>query len=228
MYMAKKNKLAKPKPGPATQRFLDIEQIRDNIVILKDGTVRSVLLVSSINFALKSADEQEAIVQSYIQFLNGLDSPMQISIQSRQMNIEPYINSLKDQRKQMTNELLRAQIDDYMSFIQELLQLGQIMQKRFYVVINYDPVSDKKNGFFARFGSALSPSVSTKLSDKKFNELKEKLDRKTDIIAGQLGSLGVQAVRLDTQTLIELYYSSYNPDIFDLERMSDIGNLRVE
>ncbi len=120
-------KTAKPKVGPPTQRFLDIAEIREDCVVMKDGTLRGVLMVSSINFALKSEDEQQATIQGYMQFLNGLEHTIQISIQSRKMNIDAYMNKLKEQEDKITNELLKSQIRDYMTFVKELVDLGDIM-----------------------------------------------------------------------------------------------------
>lgn len=223
-----KNKLAKPKPGPATQRFLDITEIRDDMVILKDGTVRAVLLVSSINFALKSNDEQEAIIQQYMTFLNSLEYPVQVVIQSRRMNIDAYVDSLKEQEKQTENDLLRAQISDYRNFVVELVELGEIMQKRFYVVIPYDPVTNKRKNFMSRMSEAFSPVVAAKLNQKQLSDRIEQLNRRVDIVTGQLASMSLQAVRLDTQGLIEVYYTAYNPDLFEQERMSDLTKVQFE
>ncbi len=220
--------LAKPKPGPATQRFLDVAEIRDDMAILNDGTVRAVLLVSSINFALKSVDEQEAIIQSYMTFLNSLEFPVQIVIQSRRMNIDAYMQQLVEQQRVTENELLRAQISDYRAFVGELVELGEIMQKRFYVVVPYGPVTNRRKGFFDRLQEAFSPTVAAKLNAKQLADRREQLARRTEIIAGQLASMSLQAVRLDTQGLIELYYNSYNPDVADEQRLGDIGKLGVE
>ena len=144
------NKRSTPKPGPSTQRFLDIAEIRENVVVLKDGTLRAVMMVSSINFALKSEDEQQAIIQGYMQFLNGLEYPIQVVIQSRKMNIDGYLGRLKTQEETITNELLKAQIRDYTSFINELVELGEIMQKRFFVVVPFDPLQDKQKNFMSK------------------------------------------------------------------------------
>ncbi len=220
--------LAKPKPGPATQRFLDVAEIRDDMAILNDGTVRAVLLVSSINFALKSVDEQEAIIQSYMTFLNSLEFPVQIVIQSRRMNVDAYMQQLIDQQRVTENELLRAQISDYRAFVGELVELGEIMQKRFYVVVPYDPVTNRRKGFFDRFQEALSPTAAAKLNAKQLADRREQLSRRVEITAGQLASMSLQAVRLDTQGLIELYYNSYNPDVADEERLGDIGKIGVD
>lgn len=226
--MPPKNNLAKPKPGPATQRYLDLAEIRDDMVIMKDGTVRAVLLVSSINFALKSEMEQEAIIQSYVTFLNGLDYPLQIVIQSRRMNIDAYLESLKEQEKQTLNDLLRAQIADYRTFVRELVDLGQIMQKRFYVVLPYDPLTNKKRGFWQRLALVLSPASAARLNERQLEDRREQLSRRSSLIAGNLLSMGLQSVRLDTQGLIELYYNAYNPDLFEGERLGDISKIRTE
>ncbi len=221
-------KLAKPKPGPSTIKYLDIAEIRDDMVILKDGTVRAVLLVSSINFALKSAEEQEAIIQSYMTFLNGLEYSIQIVVQSRPMNIDGYMNALIEQQRKTENDLLRNQIVDYRNFISELVELGQIMQKRFYVVIPYDPLSNKRKNFWTRFSEALSPAASAKLSKKNLLDRIEQLGRRVDITGGLLSSMGLSTARLDTQGLIELYYTVYNPDLFEEQKLGDISEIQHE
>lgn len=221
------SKSKKPKPGPATHQHLDIAEIRDDIVLLKDSTVRAVLLVSSLNFSLKSEDEQEAIIQAYITFLNSLDFPIQIVIQSRRMNIDGYLASLKEQEKKTTNELLKAQINEYRSFVGELVEIGEIMQKRFYVVVPYDPLSDKQRGFFSRLGQAVSPTFAAKLSAEYWEKRKVQLSQRVASIAGALTSMGLSVVRLDTQSLIELYYTAYNPDLFETERLGDLGAVRI-
>ena len=230
--MAKKEEMQKKKPatkqGPPTQRFLDIAEIREDSVVLKDGTLRSVLLVSSINFALKSEDEQNAIIQGYMSFLNSLEYPIQVVIHSRKMNVDSYITSLNDAERETKNDALRNQIGDYREFVRELVSLGEIMQKKFYLVIPYDPSTDKRKGFFKRLGESLSPARILKLKSKQFGERKQQLDRRVSIIQGALQSMSLISVRLDTQGLIELYYNVYNPDIFEAERLADLSKLRVE
>ncbi len=221
---------AKPKSGQPAQRYLDIAEIREDCVVMKDGTLRAVLMVSSINFALKSEDEQQAIIQGYMQFLNGLEFPLQVVIQSRRMNVDGYLASLKAQEDTIHNELLRTQIRDYTSFIKELVELGQIMQKRFFVIVPYDPSegSEKGKGFLTKLSSAFSPAKIIKLNEKNFQARRETLMRQVSTIASGLGSMSLQVALLDTQGLIELYYSSYNPDVYDTEKLVDVGKLRVE
>lgn len=221
-------KLAGSKPGVPTQRYLDIAEIKEDVVVMKDGTIRGILLVSSINFALKSVDEQNAIVQAYMQFLNGLDFPIQVVIQSRRMNIDDYLRNLKESEKNQTNDLLRRQITDYRDYVKQLVDLGEIMQKRFYVVVPLDPATDKQKGFFARLGEILTPSIAIRLSEEKFRKNKESLMLRVSQIMSGLQSMSLNAALLDTQSLIELYYTVYNPELFESQRMSDVSRLQLE
>lgn len=220
-------KLAGSKPGPATQRYLDISEIKEDVVIMKDGTLRSVLLVASINFALKSEDEQNAIIAAYVQFLNALEYPLQVVIQSRRLNIDTYLDRLRESEKNQMNELLRVQIADYRNFVQELVSLGQIMQKQFFVVVPYNPLSDKAKGFFARFSEVFAPALFVRLAEERFRQRKNDLQTRVEHIMSNLGSMGLKAVQLDTQSLIELYYRVYNPEVYDNEKMRDTSKLRV-
>ncbi len=222
--------MTKPKFAPPTQRFLDIAEIRENAVVMKDGTMRSVLMVSSINFALKSDDEQQAVIQGYMQFLNTLEHPIQICIQSRKMNIDGYLAKLKSQEETIANELLKTQIRDYVSFIKELVDLGEIMQKRFFVIIPYDPSEsgEKGKGFFAKVQTAISPASVVKLNAKQFAERHERLMRRAEMIGGGLESMGLAVALLDTQGLIELYYNTYNPEVADTQPLEEIAKLQLE
>lgn len=220
-------KLAGTKPGPSTQRYLDIAEIKDDVVIMKDGTLRGVLLVSSINFALKSEDEQNAIISQYVAFLNSLEFPLQVVIQSRKLNIDKYIEKLRESEKTMTSELMRVQIADYRNFVQELVSLGQIMQKQFFVVVPYNPLSDKAKGFWSRLSETMSAAASVKLAEKKFLKRKADLVTRINHIASSLGSMGLVSAQLDTQGLIELYYRVYNPETYDTEKMVETAKIRV-
>lgn len=221
-------KLAGAKPAASTQRFLDIAEIREDIVVMKDGTLRAVLFVSSINFSLKSEDEQQAIIGGYVSFLNSLDSPIQILVQSRKLNIDDYLNRLKEQEKTQTNELLRNQINDYRQFVAELVTLGEIMQKKFFVVVPYNPASAQRKGFFSRMSEVLSPLVSAKLREEQFRARKKELMVKVDAVRASLNSMSLANAMLDTQSLIELYYSSYNPQSMDTQKLPKVGEVQVE
>ncbi len=211
-----------------SQRYLDIAEIKEDVVIMKVGTLRAVLLVSSINFALKSLDEQNAIVQAYMQFLNSIDFPIQIVIQSRRMNIDEYMRKLADAEKAQQNELLKRQIGDYREYVKQLVDLGEIMQKKFFVVVPLDPSTDSQKGFFARMQEILTPSVAIHLSDERFRKDKEQLMLRVNAVMGGLQSMSLNAAVLDTQSLIELYYTVYNPDLFESQRMVDTRKLQTE
>ena len=222
------NKLAGNKPSASTQRYIDIAQIQDDVVVMKDGTMRAVILTSSLNFSLKSEQEQNATVGSYIQFLNSLKFPIQIVIQSRKLNIENYLASLDQKYREQTNELLKLQIADYRNFVAELIELGEIMSKRFYVVVPYAPGSDTQRSFMDRFQALFIPATRVTLQRSRFLERRKQLMQRVDLILGGLQGMGLNSVVLKTQNLIELYYESYNPDISEQQRLADINKMDVE
>ncbi len=227
MPMSKKNKLAKNKINISTQQFLDIAEIRENTVVMRDGTLRAVILASSINFALKSEDEQNAIISAYVGFLNSLTFPLQIVIQSRELNIEDYINDLKQKEKEQTNELLKIQTSEYIQYIQELISLGKIMNKYFYLAVSYDPLSDKHKNFWKRLFDSFKPAALIKLKEEKFLRWRTELTRRVESVITSLASVGVNAIELDSQGLIELYYNSYNQRTSANQKLVDVKQLRV-
>ncbi len=213
----------------STQQYLDIAEIHDDTVILKDNTLVAVLLVSSINFALKSEEEQEAIVQGYISFINSLNFPIQIVIQSRKLNISNYLKQLKIKEKEQTNELLKIQISEYMDYIKELVELGDIMTKHFYVTIQYNPQEgSKKQGVVSKALSSFKVVKMVGLKKDKFLKYSQELSRRINVVQGGLSSMTLNSQRLDTQSLIELYYNTYNPEESKVEKLTDVNKLRVE
>jgi type IV secretory pathway VirB4 component len=221
-------KLAGAKISQSTQIYLDIAEIKNDTVILKDGSLRAVIMVSSINFALKSEAEQNALVSSYISFLNYMDFPVQIVIQSRKLNIDSYIGYLEESERSLTNDLLKRQIANYKVYIRDLIDLGEIMTKRFYIVIPYSPVESKQMGFFNRLSVVLSPAKVIQLNQDKFLKYLHEIDQRIEHVTMNLGSMGLTSVRLDTQGLIELYYNIYNPSSADVQKLADMRKLRIE
>ncbi len=213
---------------PSTQAYMPIAEIKDGVVVLKDGTLRAVLITSSINFALKSEDEQNALISSYVGFLNSIDFPLQIVVQSRKLQIQTYLEKLLAIEKTQKNELLRVQTADYRAFVKELVDIGQIMTKRFYVVVPYDPLSNKKKSFWSRFKEAIRPSVSLRIKEERFQDRKRELDMRLRQVQAGLGGMGLEVAQLDTQALIELYYTTYNPEIAFAEELAPVGELRFE
>jgi len=226
IIMAKNNKTQTS--FSSTQQYLDIAEIKDDTIVMKDGTLRAVLLVSSINFALKSEDEQNAVIDAYVRFLNNLSFTLQIVIQSRELDIDNYLEYLKGKEKEQVNKLLKVQTADYIEYIKELTSLGQIMNKRFFIVVPYDPLTDKHKSFFSSISEALKPATIIKLKEKLFVKYKDMLDRRIESVAGGLESMGVAVARLDTQSLIELYYKTYNPETSKNQELVDLEKIRVE
>jgi len=152
---------------------------------------------------------------------------LQIVIQSRELNIDSYIETLKQKAKEQTNELLKIQTNEYMQYISELISMSKIMNKRFYIVIPYNPMSDKQKSFFSRFFDIFKPGVLIRMKADKFKRRRIELTRRVDNIMSGLGSIGLNAVQLDTQSLIELYYNSYNPSTSANQKLVDVKQLRV-
>jgi hypothetical protein len=224
----KSNKLAGSKPTASTKKYLDIAEIKEDCVILKDGTLRAVLMVSSINFALKSEEEQNAIISAYIGFLNFLEFPLQIVIQSRKLDIDGYLERLKKIEKEQTNELLRMQTAEYRQYVTELVELGDIMSKRFYIVVPYNPLSDKQKSWLQRFLGLFTAASEVKLNQETFIKRRHSLFQRVENAMSGLASMSVKSVVLDTQSLIELYYNTYNPDIYNKEKMVEVEKIRAE
>ena len=213
---------------PSTQRHLPIAEVKEDCVVLKDGTLRAVLLVSSINFSLKSEEEQNAIIAAYVNFLNAIDFPLQILIQSRKLNISGYLTRLEQKEKEQTNELLKLQIAEYRNYVTELVELGEIMTKRFYVVVPHNPLSDKQKGWFKRLLEVFKAAGSVRLSRERFLQRRRDLMQRVDHVVASLGSIGLKAALLDTQGLIELYYNTYNPGASERQKLADLNQLQVE
>ncbi|MBI4253418.1 hypothetical protein HY623_04595 [Candidatus Uhrbacteria bacterium] len=229
----KKKQTSEPNPkagkGTAsTQKHLQVAEIKNDTIVMKDGTLRAALLVSSVNFFLKSEDEQNATIQTYQQFLNSIDYPLQIVIQSRKYDISHYLAHLQELEAQQTNDLLKMQMADYRQFVGELVQLGDIMDKKFYVVIPYDPTTDTRRGFFRQLTNVFTAVGEITLRREAFLKRKHILDQRVDAVISGLLSMSLNAARLDTQSLIELLYTTYNPLTAANQRMAEVGKLQVE
>jgi len=202
-----------PATTPSVQDKIDIAEIKDGLVVLKDGGLRAVLAVSSINFALKSVEEQDAITYQYQGFLNSLDFPVQIMISSRKFDISSYIETLTQKQKEQENELLRIQIGGYINFIKSMTELANIITETFYAVVPLAPMESQKMGVMDKIGSLIGTSRKTADQEKQsFEELKTQLWQRISYVVGGLESLGLRAAALNNEELIELYYKMYNPE----------------
>lgn len=200
----------------ASQEIIPIEEVRNGVLILKDGSLRTVLMASSLNFALKSTQEQDAIILQYQNFLNSLDFSTQFFIQSRKLNINPYLETLKERKKQEINELLKIQISEYITFVKDFVESTNIVSKTFYVVVSFIPqglnISAQRGikRMFADLGGRSKGGQAT-FAEEKFEEYRLQLLQRANVVVDGLARCGVRAVPLNTEELIELYYELYNP-----------------
>lgn len=195
-------------PPIPTQTFLEIEQVREGIVILRNKALRGILMVSSLNFALKSEEEQGAIVYQFQDFLNSLDFSCQIVIQSRRLNMTGYLDRLKELERAQENELLKLQISEYHNFVKGLLVTGQIMTKSFFVVIPYTLV--EAQGVVSSGKRKRVPQLPT-LTEEMFQRCKIQLLQRMEFVALGLRRCGLRASPLATPEIIELFWSLYHP-----------------
>ncbi len=195
-----------PLNAQATQNFVPISEIRDGIVIMKDGSMRAVLLVSSTNFALKSGDEQNSIIFQFQNFLNSLNFSVQIVVQSRRLDIRPYIALLENRLKEQTSDLMKVQMREYIKFITSFTDENNIMKKSFFIVIPYSPAPIKKGGVGGLF------SKKTAATDKAgFEEERTQLDQRMSVVEQGIVRCGLRAIQLGTAELVEMYYKLFNP-----------------
>ncbi len=196
----------------AAQKFVPVKEIRNGTIVLKDGGYRGILMCSSVNFGLKSADEQESIINGFQTFLNTLDFSIEILIQSRKMDIRPYLKLLAEKEKEQRTDLLRIQLREYMEFIRSFTENTNIMTKSFYIIVPYSPTgaSEAKSAMSGLFGKASTKSNSSKKNDL-FNEHQLQLEQRMGLVAAGISATGVRAVALGTEEVIELLYRSFNP-----------------
>ena len=221
------NSLASGGGGLSSQKYVDVEEVRDGVIVLKNGSLRAVLLVSSINFDLKATEEQDSIISQYQNFLNSLDFPMQIIVSSRKLNINPYMDYLKKKETQLTNELLSLQLAEYSNFIKNLADVSNIMSKFFYVVVPFYPIESTKSGMLDRLFGSSSSQMAVSRRRELFDTYKNQLWQRVDHISAGLSGTGVKVTPLKTEELIELLYNSYNPSTHSNSIIKDIDKVEL-
>lgn len=198
----------------ATQDFVPIKEVRDGIIILKDGSLRALLMASSINLALKSNDEQQAIIAQFQNFLNSLEFTAQFFIESRQLDIRPYIGLLEDRYALELDDLMKIQIREYIAFIKDFTERANIMTKNFFIVVPYDPSLIARGGGAGAVVEALIPSgksAATSLTNEQFEQYRTQLEQRLSVVEQGLVRTGVRVVKLGTEEVIELFYKLFNP-----------------
>ena len=209
----------------ATQEFVPIKEVRDGVIILKDGSLRVLLMASSINLALKSQDEQQAIIGQFQNFLNSLEFTVEFSIQSRDLDIRPYIALLQDRYAKELDELMKIQIREYMAFIKDFTERANIMTKNFFIVVPYDPALINRGGGML---GGLFPGGGQKgagaLADAQFEQYRTQLEQRVSVVEQGLVRTGVRVAKLGTEEVIELFYKLFNPG--ELEKPLQVTNLQ--
>lgn len=197
----------------ATQEFVPIKEIRDGIVILKDGSLRALVMASSLNFALKSADEQNSIIYQFQNFLNSLNFSVEIFIQSRRLDIRPYIALLEARYKEQTSDLLKIQTREYIEFVRTFTENTNIMTKTFFVVVPYSPPTisiSNKNAFSSILGKG-DKATQAQSEKEAFEEARTQIEQRVSVVEQGLVRCGIRVVQLGTEELIEVFYRLFNP-----------------
>ena len=195
----------------STQEFIPIKEIRDDVFILKDGSLHMILMASTLNFALKAEEEQNAIIMQYQNFLNSLDFSVQFFIQSRKLNTDSYIATLIEAEKKQENELMKIQTKEYIEFIKSFVKISNVMSKAFYISVPYSTAAmEVKKSFVGNLVGSFSKKAAGQLSDR-FEENKIQLQQRAEIVSQGLARVGVRVAPLNTEELIELFYELFNP-----------------
>lgn len=197
------------KKSAAAQEFVPVKEVRGGVMVMKDGTLVGALLASSVNFALKSDDEQAAITAQFQNFLNSLDFSVQIFMQSRKLDIRPYVALLEERYKAQTEDLMKIQVREYIGFIKTFVEDATIMSKRFFVLVPYSPptINIQKEVQNRVFGG----ENSVQIKKDGFEEHRTQLEQRLGIVSAGLGATGVRTVQLGTEEIIELLYKEFNP-----------------
>jgi type IV secretory pathway VirB4 component len=204
-----------------TQEFVPIKEIRQGVVLLKDGSMRAIVMASSLNFALKSADEQQSILIQFQNFLNSLDFSVQIFIQSRRLDIRPYIALLENRLKEQMSDLLKIQTREYIGFIKNFTENSNIMTKTFFVVVPFSPAMITKGGITDVLGKKNTAAESAEKKIFEFEEHRSQLEQRVGVVTQGLARCGIRTVELGTEEIVELFYKIFNPG--DTEKPIPLG-----
>jgi len=199
--------------GEPAQNFVPIKEINNGVIVLKNGGLRSILMASSINLALKSTDEQQAIISQFQNFLNVLEFSVQIYTQSRRLDINPYLTLLRERQKEQTSDLMKIQTHEYIEFVEKFVNDANIMTKTFYIIIPYDPAPDVQNtGILSGlFNFNKSQKQTNKREVESVREHRSQLEQRVNIVEQGLSRTGVRLAQLGTEEIIELFYQIFNP-----------------
>lgn len=212
----------------SSQQLINIRSIKDGVIILKNKALRGVLMVSSLNLALKSQEETQAINHAFQNFLNSLDFSIQILIQSRKLNIKNYLDDLGQKSENHINELLRIQTQEYVQYIKSLIEMANIMNKTFFIVVPFAPIETKSESLPKKILNTLKPPKKMLFTHENFIRYKEQLWQRLEYISSGLSSMQIAAKPLNTQELVELFYNLYNPGTSPLPGLVEVEQLELQ
>lgn len=223
--MNENNQVQQTNNLPSAQAFLPIQEIKDGVVVLKDKSLRAVLVIRSSDFALRSEEEQEAVITSWQNFLNSLEFPIQIVVRSKKVDLAHYLKNLENLAKNQNNSLLKYQTEEYINFLKDLINVSNIMTKEFYVVVPYFPSIIPATGFIEKISQflGLKPSASA----ENFETSKAALYQRVETIKVGLENVGLKVALLNTEQLIDLFYNVYNPNLSYYQKLTDIKEMGI-
>jgi hypothetical protein len=201
----------------STTELIQLQDIRDGIIILKDHSLRAVVEVGAINFELRSGEEQEAIIQQFQGFVNSIDFPIDIVVHSRKFDITAYLANVQTAADQLTNELLKSQAGEYMRFIKELSDLSNIMSKKFYIALSFQVVTapTARGGFLSGimnvFKQSKGPAAPSGPTPEQLASYKVQLQQRADLVSGGLSGMGLKGHLMSQEELVQLFHDVYNP-----------------
>ncbi len=210
-------------PGRPSQEFVPIKDIRNGVIVLNDGSLRTIIMTTSLNFGLKSADEQAAIILQFQNFLNSLEFPIQISVQSKRLDIHPYLLMLAEREKAQLIDAMKIQVHEYIEFIKRFTEQTNIMSKSFFITVPYSGTAVKPAsgsnplaGLFGGGGSAAKNKKGGGGVDANFEESRVQLEQRLSIVEQGLARCDLRTTRLGTEEITELFYRKFNPGELDV------------
>jgi hypothetical protein len=223
--------LEKNQKGKPTQQLVQLSEVRDGVMLLPNNTLRSVLIVSSLNFALKSEEEQNAIIYAFQGFLNSLDFPVQILVMSRKLDITPYLEELGTRKERQQNELLRLQMGEYINFVTELVKGSNIMTKTFFITVSFAVMQSKQLNVFEKVTKGVIAGIGKKkdfFNEADFEHYKKQLMQRVEQVAVGLRNIGLRVAPLQTQEVLELFYTMLNPVTSKNMRLNNVSQISTE
>lgn len=210
--------------APSTQQHVNVVQVKQGVIVTRTGSLRQVLKVEPVNFALKSDQDKEVMIGQYQNFINSLTYPIQIVIHSRRLDVTPYLHRLSERVAQEPNELLQLHAYEYIDFVSELTSMTNIMDKKFFVVVGYEPPPTASKGFLSNLFGKKQDTIS--FTETDWQKHATEMGQRVGTIAGGLAGLGLKVDTLDTQEAIELLYGVYNPEEATSEKLTEVESMQ--